>query len=596
MKKYLFLLTSIILFFGNISPSFGSCPENARKLLGISENDIYRTSSKYNCADILYLKKKGILDLPFSDYLNRYPDSSKIQQLRRKGITPDKALIFKNDSVSKIFRTLKKQFLEFHHITYNPSQQTFFSEKGNGKQCSQPLTVLSALKNSLEPSYFSGNYIYNIFQERLGEIKPLENEKAKLILGEYEKEITWDPECYKEETISSFVNVFQTCWLCPVYDFFYQAVAIITYKVWNLLRRPLLLLIVFIFPLLLGFNILKKLIGFEITDKDNNYIKKTLLPMLLKISLITIIVVSAEAGFDIIYEFITLILEPISVFAVELSERFLNKDTCEYIPLSVNTAEFMFSASLKNDLLCVVEHLMSVFVDYLILSGIIIIKSFGIIFSWSTLLSVINPLELGKIILTFLFTFLLGVWLFFSFIREMWKVLFYLIDPIFNMGMVFVYLPFALLRWVFGEDIKIQAKNFSDLFKTIFNSFVVMVFTSLVVSLCGTILLGIMTSSDKLVQLREAIQLGTVSSMWSTIDVSSTMPLRLVIGILIVQSLIRNIPDYAKKFTGQEIKTEIYDNLKKQFKVAYVDGKKRYKTVSKKIKSALSGLKTGDSK
>ena len=321
--------------------------------------------------DILFLRKKGLLDLPYSDYLKKFPNPSEAIDFIKKRITPDKIDFFDTGSIPQVLQTLKTALQSFHHISYVPSQQTFLTKKGHGDKCMESIPILNSLPEMLQPSYFSGNFIYNTFKERIGEITPLGDEKALFKMGEFEKEISWNPDCYHEEVVTSIVNVLSTCWLCPIYDFFYQAISVLSYKVWTLFRQPILILIGLLFPLLIGFKLLKKLMGFDVPGKE--FIQDEILPNLLRLSAVVIIILLAEVGYDFIQQFISLILEPISNFSVYISGKFLNKETCEYIPLAVETHEFMFSATLKNDLLCVVEQLLSVFMDYLIISAIILI-------------------------------------------------------------------------------------------------------------------------------------------------------------------------------------------------------------------------------
>ncbi|MBN2676130.1 MAG: hypothetical protein JXR30_02650 [Alphaproteobacteria bacterium] len=582
MRIYKYIL--FLVFFLTASQSFAICKDPVRSLLGLLPEEVGRVTSEFNCTDILYLRKKGFTGISFSEYKKLFPEGADFSDLIKNGFTPDKASLV-TAGISNLFDSLKKEYQEMHSVVFKNNK--FKADNGNGLSCSSAdFSNLSTLPETMRPAYFSGNQIFNAFKEQIGQITPLKDGKALFKMGLTEKEIPWENECYQRDTMASVVNALTSCWLCPVYDFFFKAVSQISYLVWHTMKKPLLILIGILFPLMLLFRILFHFIDFE--EEEKGYIKNKILPRLLAVSAVTLIILP-DASYDIIAAFIQLILEPIANFMTYLSSTFLPNQTCDYMPLSFDSSEYLFSATIKNDLLCIVEKLLGVFMDYVVISAVVILKSFGILISWDTI-NVFNPIGQAQVLLTFLFTFLLGVGLILSFLKQMFQVLFYMIDPIFNMGMVFLFLPFVLLQWVLGDDLKVTTKTFTQLFQAIINGFFIMAFTSLMVAFSGGILLGLLTSSEHFSALKDALASGNFGDIWSAVDLESAAPLRIIVGIMIVDKLMGNIPNYASDYLGIEISDKVSNTLRTSFNETYVNGRKHLTDFREKIK-AIGGKK-----
>ncbi len=548
-----------------------------------------------------FLKRSGLSGIQYDEYLSKFKSAVNFaKELTKVGITPDKESILnlkKNLSPKNLLRNLKKSYLGNFSITFDENRKTFIK---NNQRCTDEMPDFSSLPKASRPSYFAGNIIYDALSRRLGRIVPKTNGTAILTVGGIEKTIKWKADCYSQNILAQLSNVFSTCWLCPLYDYFFKAISHLSYSVWKTVRKPMVAIIAVIFLLWFVIKILRMFFGFEEEGIKASFFTKDLLKKLAMLSITALILGAPETGYSIVREFIDLVLTPISELSIYLSKKFLVGKECSYIPMSFDSSKTMFSPEIKNSILCLLEQLLDVFVDYVLLSIVVILKSFGILIDViigmaKTVVStaITAPLGgLGKILSFktslahlkplwgFIITFLLGMGLFVSFVMQMFKTLFYLVDPIFKMGMIFLWLPFTFLNWIVKIE-GIKNISFTEHFKTLITGFVIMIFTALIVSLCGTILLALMSSIDSYEAFQQAVTTKNFADMWTTVDVGETTILRLIAGIIIVHILMKKIPDYAQKFTNINADTKVWNEMKDTFNTAYGKGKTRLYNMKK---------------
>ncbi|MHA1540911.1 MAG: hypothetical protein ACTSXL_04600 [Alphaproteobacteria bacterium] len=594
MKKLISILFIFFLWSSFSAKAGCSAGSSSANILGITQSDISKNSSDFSCVELAFLKRSGISGITYDDYLKKFKTSLDIaKQLAKKGITPDRQLLvdLKNFDLKKTFQKLKKKILGNYSITFDNVKNTFVQKN---KQCTDNMPDFSNLPDTAKPSYFSGNTIYDMLGRVIGNIVPSQNGKAMLKVGNIKQEIKWKTECYSQNIIKQFSNILASCWLCPLYDLFFKAMSTLSYQVWHKIRKPMVGLLAIIFLIWFTIKIIKMFWGIE--EFKTKFFTTELLKKLGALAIAGFVLGTEETGYDIVKDFVTLVLTPLSEIAVYISKKFLTGTQCNYIPMAIKTSESMFSPEIKNNIICLLEQLLNYFIDYVLLSLILLMKSLWMLVDvlWEAI-KVVGTKLLGgigvaigavvapkttfginflKSLWSFLLTFILGLGLLVSFVFQMFKTLFYLVDPILKMGIVFLWLPFTFLNWI--VDLKIQNTSFKAHFKTLIEGLVVMVFTALIVSLCGTILLALMSTADSYSNFKEAITNRNFVDMWKTIKIEDTIILRLITGIIIVHTMMKKIGEYAKMFMDVKPSSEMGKELKDEVNKAFLKEKKRF--------------------
>ncbi len=581
MKKLTLILLSFLLW-NSISANASKCSagSTSANMLGITQADINKNSSAFNCVELAFLKRSGVSGITYEDYLKKFKTSLSIAgQLAKKGITPDRQLLvnLKNFDLNKSFQDLQKTILKNNSVTYDKAKKTFVKDN---KQCTNDLPDFSSLPISARPSYFSGNMIYDVVGRKIGSIIPSQKGKAILNIGNIKKEIKWKSECYSSQTVIKQVsNIITSCLLCPMYDLFFKSMSILSYQVWHKVRKPMVGLLAVIFLIWFTIKIIKMFWGTE--EFQIKFFTTDLLKKLGMLAIAGFVLGTEETGYDIVKDFVTLVLTPLSEVAYIISKEFLQGTQCNYKPMAIETHESMFSPEIKNNIICLLEQLLSYFIDYIILSLILLMKSFGILADivWSAIQTIWSKsgFSLLKPFLSFFLTFILGIGLLYSFVTQMFKILFYLVDPIIKMGIMFLWLPFTFLNWI--VDLKIKKSEFSEHFKTLIEGLVIMVFASLIVSLCGAILLALMASVDSYSNFKAAVADRNFIDMWKTIKIEDTIILRLITGIIIVHTMMKKIGEYAKMFMGVETSTKMGEELKAEANETFLKEKERFSSI-----------------
>ncbi|MBN1784010.1 MAG: hypothetical protein JW812_03520 [Alphaproteobacteria bacterium] len=589
LKRLLSLLFFILLSIS--STAFAECTDPAKSLLGLTDIDISRNSLDFNCVEVAFLKRAGLSGFSYNDYLDKFKIThDKAQELSRYGFTPDRDYFLRfleRYSAGSLFQKLKEAHADSFTTLFNTSRNTFVN---NGQVCSADLPDFSALPAMAQPAYFIGNTIYDTLSRKLGSVLPSQDGKSTLKVGAIEKEITWHESCYSQDSFTQISATLTSCWLCPLYDYFFKAVSDVTYVVWHKVRKPMISLIAIIFLLWFMIKLIKMFMG-QGEELTMSFFTKEIPKKLGMIAIAAFILGTSETGYDLVQDFVNMVLTPLSELSVYISKQFLNAGECSYTPLSFTTTKTMFNPEIKNNILCLVEQLLGVFMDYILLASALLLKSFS--FLLDALLNlglfvvknIIPPLgaavsdaspsiDFLKSLAAFFFTTVLA-WVFiFSFLRYMFQTLFYMIDPIFNMGMMFLWLPFTFLTWII-PDLSIDASNFKAQFKMLFKGFLLMIFTALIVSICGTILLGLMSSSESYAALQTAIRTNNFSDIWSAIDIDETIILRLIAGLIIIHTMMKKIPEYANTFAYSGQDDKVWNEMKDTFNKNYQKAKKQ---------------------
>ncbi len=462
-------------------------------------------------------------------------DSSTISQIIDERIKMDK-------STQNVFLNDKGQFEKRGRIAWDICSDYGFDE-------------FNILSSAYRPVSVSRGQFLSPFGQTLGVMAPTKETKSKsqLKIGSYDiKTIDWRPGCYNEGFFMAIKTFKSGCFICPIYETFYNFISQYTYMFFVNIKDFVFYMTACLLIIFLGWDIFKGIYGgitgptMSPKDMNKKYVKQAV-----KLIIAGLVLLPAPTTFFIPKEIIEFIAKPIFDLTSILVQGIMGKDfSCTY-NLSNMGGEFeMLGNSFKQNYMCLVQSSFKVLMEPVLLG-----------FSL-----------LGK------FKIIPGLILIFLFLKNLFAISMYLISPLIEICKCLFFLPLSIAFWVI--DYKTNFFSFKDIWKSLVQICFISIFTAFFTMLIMLMLKAISLPDAENITPEIAEKLGYFGAGLFEL---------IIIGF-ISSHFIKQIPKYTNEFVKYFDKdiSDFDSGYGKKFEDNAIDGVKDVLDTKTKFKDAAN--------
>ncbi|MDR1691700.1 MAG: hypothetical protein LBR35_02570 [Rickettsiales bacterium] len=500
------------------------CSAPLKNLLGITDAQINSSSPDFSCYDLLYLKRNTISNISFNDYLQMYPSDVDPQVFRNFDLDPamateinytanQKRMPLTHQTVNKLLDEKTEQSISQQNVHLNPSG-IFVQRAALNKTCSTyNFPEFSSLSKAHKPIISANGQLMSAFNETYGLLAPTQTDGLAMFKAGAlpQKEIPWYSWCYTEGFYSVAKTLSSGCLVCPVYETLYDFISNYSYAFFMNIKDFVFLAICVFLIIKIGLRVLNAFYPFSnkplALDAPvmNQFLKQAIL-----LSVAATILLPDPQSFFFPRYLIEFIAHPILLLSKTLMTAVMGEEyVCSYVA-NASPGQFeMLGPSFKENYMCLVE---------------------------SSFVTLFKPVMLGFSMVLQLK--MAGLVLIYIFLKNLFKISFYLLSPLTEIAKALFFLPLTIGFWVldYKTDLFSWKKIWDALIQICFMCIFIAFFTMIIMELVKSVSFPELGN----LSVEELDRLDyTAAGFWEIV----------IVGFL-ASYFLDLIPGYIKSFTG----------------------------------------------
>jgi len=344
-----------------------------------------------------------------------------------------------------------------------------------------------------------------------------------------------------------------SCWICPIYDSIYHIMAKISFEFYDFIRLPLLHMIALLFVIYWCINILSQLWNGKFTA--DGWVTKTLLPRGIALMIATLLLTTSPSDKNHPLRWATEVMfQPVAHLTIGISQTMMQTNkTCTYKGWDIDEEKSLMPQKLKDEIMCMIEQVFTFMMRIILLGWLLMVAGL----SKMSLMGIF-----GGGIIAYLFT------------KNFFKLSFYLLDPVYEIGMAFILFPLVLARWVLDGfesltkviDDSAKLPSFMDLFYRFINACIVLVFTTIVLSFVVAIILNLIMPNVDMAKIDMALLDMRLGELVNEFNFEKSDLWALIIGGFMCRMLIDMIKKLISDFGGVRVTHDVQEAADKMVK------------------------------